>query len=300
MAIKVSNITKKYGSQTAVDRVSFELNKGEIVGFLGPNGAGKSTIMKMVVGYLEADEGQILLDGSDISMHSIAAKKQIGYLPENNPLYGEMYIREYLNFLAAVRKVPVTEVDRIIEKTGLSPELGKQINALSKGYKQRVGLAAALLHDPEVLILDEPTTGLDPNQLVEIRALIKTVGADKTVLFSSHIMQEVEAICDRVILINKGNILADKQLKDLKLDNKQIIEVTFQDPCSKDLLEQLSGIKSIKSKDQLTFELLFETNEDRRSTVFDFAASNALTILQLTSKNKNLEELFREMTSNSV
>ena len=219
MSIEVQNISKVYGSQKAVNEVSFSIKKGEIVGFLGPNGAGKSTTMKIINGFLKASEGSVLVNDINVAEHPIQAQKFIGYLPEHNPLYLEMYVREYLNFCASIHKVAKGSVESCIDKVGLSPEAHKKINQLSKGYRQRVGLAAALLHDPEVLILDEPTTGLDPNQLLEVRNLIKEVGKDKTVLFSTHVLQEVEAICDRVIVINKGVIVEDMQLSDLKGKN---------------------------------------------------------------------------------
>jgi len=227
MSIEVKNITKLYGNQIALNAINFTINKGEIVGFLGPNGAGKSTLMKIITGYLNASEGTVLVSGFNIVTQKIEAQKKIGYLPEHNPLYLEMYVKEYLQFNASIYNVNNKEVEKIINKVGLVSESHKKINQLSKGYRQRIGLAAALLHNPEVLILDEPTTGLDPNQLVEIRNLIKEVGKEKTVLFSTHIMQEVEAICDRVILINKGEIVADKNLKELKKNQEQVVEVEF-------------------------------------------------------------------------
>ncbi|MBV1887825.1 MAG: ATP-binding cassette domain-containing protein [Urechidicola sp.] len=216
MSITVKNISKNYGSQKAVDSINFSIKKGEIVGFLGPNGAGKSTTIKIINGFLKASEGTVFVNDIDVAKNSIEAQKHIGYLPEHNPLYLEMYVREYLNFCAEIHKVSKDSVKSIIEKVQLTPEAHKKIKHLSKGFRQRVGLAAAMLHNPDVLILDEPTTGLDPNQLVEIRNLIKEFGVDKTVLFSTHILQEVEVICSRVIIINKGVIVADKQLVDLK------------------------------------------------------------------------------------
>jgi ABC-2 type transport system ATP-binding protein len=300
VSIQVKNISKEYGNQKALDKVSFELKKGEIVGFLGPNGAGKSTLMKIIVGYLDADQGKVLINDFDVATETLEAQKIIGYLPEHNPLYTDMYIKEYLNFLAGIRNIAAEQVDVIVQKTGLTPELGKKIKQLSKGYKQRVGLAAALLHDPEVLILDEPTTGLDPNQLVEIRALVKKVGSDKMVLFSSHIMQEVEAICDRVLLIHHGRILADQQLATFKGENKQVLEVTFETQPDLALLEKLPNLLSHKSEDQLAFELIFDTQEDMRSVVFDFATKNNLRILELNAKSINLEDMFRELTASST
>ena len=234
MSIIVNNISKHFGSQKALDEVSFEVSRGEIVGFLGPNGAGKSTLMKILTGYLQADAGSAKLSGFTLKDGIAEIQKEIGYLPEHNPLYTEMFVREYLGFNASVYKIDKARVEEVIKLTGLTPEANKKIDQLSKGYRQRVGLAAALLHDPEVLILDEPTTGLDPNQLVEIRTLIRNIGKEqedgqpgKTVFLSTHIMQEVEAICDRVIIINNGKIVADKKLRDLRDENEQIIFVEF-------------------------------------------------------------------------
>jgi ABC-2 type transport system ATP-binding protein len=218
MSIEVSQLTRMYGEQKAVDDISFRLNKGEIVGFLGPNGAGKSTTMKIITGYIKPDSGTAVVGGINVQQDPIAAKKKIGYLPEANPLYYDMYVHEYLDFIADVHRVPhrKEKINSIINTVGLSPERKKRTGQLSKGYKQRVGLAAALVHDPEVLVLDEPTTGLDPNQIIEIRELIRQLGKDKTVLFSTHILQEVEALCDRVIIINKGKLVADSSLRELK------------------------------------------------------------------------------------
>jgi ABC-2 type transport system ATP-binding protein len=222
MSIEVVGLQKNYGTQKAVNNLSFSIDKGEIVGFLGPNGAGKSTTMKMITGYLTADAGKALVCGIDVTVDPIAVKKKIGYLPETNPLYLDMYVREYLSFIAGVHQIanPTKAIEVVIELTGLTIESKKKIGQLSKGYKQRVGLAAALVHDPEVLILDEPTSGLDPNQIIEIRNVIKSLGKNKTVLFSSHILQEVEAICDRVIIINKGQIVANESLKKLTENNR--------------------------------------------------------------------------------
>ena len=227
MSISVQNISKSFGAQKALDSVSFEIKKGEIVGFLGPNGAGKSTMMKILTTYHQADEGEAKVNGFDVLKEKKEVQKRIGYLPEHNPLYLDMYVKEYLAFNAEVYKVDKNSILEIIEKTGLSPEARKKIGQLSKGYRQRVGLAAALLHDPEVLILDEPTTGLDPNQLLEIRKLIREIGREKTILLSTHIMKEVEAVCDRVLIINKGVMVADKKLEDLREENEQVIEVEF-------------------------------------------------------------------------
>jgi ABC-2 type transport system ATP-binding protein len=297
MSIEVKNITKLYGEQKALNNVSFSIKKGEIVGFLGPNGAGKSTMMKIITGYINASEGEVFVNNFDISTHKIEAQKSIGYLPENNPLYLEMYVREYLQFHASIHKISKEEVENIIVKVGLTPEAHKKINQLSKGYRQRVGLAAALLHNPDVLILDEPTTGLDPNQLAEIRSLIKEVGKDKTVLFSTHILQEVEAVCDRVILIHNGQIIADKNLKELTGNQEQIIEVEFDYKVEKQLIENIPHLKSANNVHDTTWELIFDTSKDMRPAVFDFAHDNGLKTLNLTAKNKNLEKLFRELTA---
>lgn len=297
MSIEVNAVSKLYDAQKALDTVSFKINKGEIVGFLGPNGAGKSTLMKILTGYISASEGEVFVNDFSLKTHKIEAQKCIGYLPEHNPLYLEMFVKEYLNFNASIHKIAKSEVERCIEKVGLSQESHKKIGQLSKGYRQRVGLAAALLHNPEVLILDEPTTGLDPNQLVEIRNLIKEVGKDKTVLFSTHIMQEVEAVCDRVILINKGKIVADKKLADLKENQDQIIEVEFDLRIEKQFIEQIPHLKSANNVHDTIWELTFSTKNDMRPLVFDFAHDNGLKTLNLTTKNKNLESLFRELTT---
>ncbi|MFA5297460.1 MAG: gliding motility-associated ABC transporter ATP-binding subunit GldA [Lutibacter sp.] len=297
MSIEVKNITKLYGEQKALDNVSFSIGKGEIVGFLGPNGAGKSTMMKIITGYLSASEGTVAVNNFDISAHKIAAQKNMGYLPENNPLYLEMYVREYLQFNASIHQISKEAIEKIIIKVGLTPEAHKKINQLSKGFRQRVGLAAALLHNPEVLILDEPTTGLDPNQLVEIRSLIKEVGKDKTVLFSTHILQEVEAICDRVILIHHGKIIADKNLKLLTENKEQVIEVEFDLKIEKQLITSIQHLKSANNIFDTTWELTFDTSKDMRPAVFDFAHDNGLKTLKLIAKNKNLELLFRELTA---
>ena len=296
MSIEVKNITKYYGSQKVLNSINFAIDKGEIVGFLGPNGAGKSTLMKILTGYINASEGVAFVNGFDVATHKIEAQKRIGYLPEQNPLYIDMYVKEYLLFNAAIHKVSAKEVENVIVKVGLKPESHKKISQLSKGYRQRVGLAAALLHNPDVLILDEPTTGLDPNQIVAIRNLIKEVGKDKTVLFSTHIMQEVEAVCDRVILLNKGVIVADKNLVELKKNQDQVIEVEFDFKIEKQFILTIEHLKSADNIHDTIWLLTFETDKDMRSVVFDFAQNNGLKILNLTTKNKNLESLFRELT----
>ncbi|MEM0519149.1 MULTISPECIES: gliding motility-associated ABC transporter ATP-binding subunit GldA [Aequorivita] len=297
MSIHVENITKTYGDQKALNQVSFTIEKGEIVGFLGPNGAGKSTMMKVLTTYLPASEGVAFVNGFEITKDANAVKKSVGYLPEHNPLYLDMYVREYLLFNAGIYNIPKTEVEIIITKTGLTPEANKKIGALSKGYRQRVGLANALLHNPDVLILDEPTTGLDPNQLIEIRELIKNVGEEKTVLLSTHIMQEVEAICDRVIIINKGEIVLDKKLKDLKNNKQQIIEVEFDYRVEEVALQKLPMIEKVENSVGFVYQLYFKTEQDMRAKVFDFAHDNGLKILQLHQKNTTLEKLFTELTT---
>ncbi len=296
MSIEVENLSKVYGEQKALNNVSFKINKGEIVGFLGPNGAGKSTMMKILTTYVEASDGVAKVNDFDVKHEALSVQKLVGYLPEHNPLYLEMYVREYLAFNAGVYKISKSRIEEVIELTGLTPESHKKIGQLSKGYRQRVGLANALLHDPEVLILDEPTTGLDPNQLVDIRHLIKNVGQEKTVFLSTHIMQEVEAMCDRVIIINNGTIVADKKLKDLKADQVQIIEVEFDYRVEDVLLNKLKHVSSVKNTHDFVYEITFSTKEDMRSMVFDFAHDNGLKILQLNQKNVNLESLFRELT----
>jgi ABC-2 type transport system ATP-binding protein len=296
MSIKVSSVTKIYKTQKALNAISFFADKGEIIGFLGPNGAGKSTMMKILTGFIKPNSGAVFVDDIDVLLNPLEAQKIIGYLPEHNPLYTDMYVREYLQFQAAIFKVDKSQIEICIEKVGLTVEAHKKINQLSKGYQQRVGLAAAILHDPKVLILDEPTTGLDPNQLVEIRALIKELGKEKTVLFSTHIMQEVEAVCDRVIIIKEGEILIDKKLAELKEGNQQIIEVTFDFKIEEQFINRLPNIVSYKNNYDNTWFITFESKEDMRSKVFDFAQENGLKILGLNTHNKNLETLFREVT----
>ncbi|OHT46071.1 gliding motility-associated ABC transporter ATP-binding subunit GldA [Flavobacterium tructae] len=297
MSIAVNNISKSYGTQKALNEISFSIEKGEIVGFLGPNGAGKSTLMKILTTYLLADNGSALVNGHDVMTNAKAVQRSIGYLPEHNPLYLDLYVREYLAFNADVYQVPKSRIEEVIQLTGLSGESHKKIGQLSKGYRQRVGLANALLHNPEVLILDEPTTGLDPNQLMEIRNVIKNVGKDKTVFLSTHIMQEVEAICDRVIIIDKGQIVADKKLDHLVSENaEQVIEVEFDYQVEEQLLAKLENITAYKNTHDMTWELTFVSEKDMRPAIFDFANENGLKTLQLNQKNKNLEAVFREIT----
>lgn len=302
MSISVEGISKFYGEQKALDKVSFKVEKGEIVGFLGPNGAGKSTLMKILTGYLPPSEGEATVNAIPLSEDLHEIQKSIGYLPEHNPLYTDMFVREYLEFNAKVYKTDKSRIEEVINLTGLQPEANKKIEQLSKGYRQRVGLATALLHNPEVLILDEPTTGLDPNQLVEIRNLIKNIGkaegnAGKTVFLSTHIMQEVEAICDRVIIINKGKIVADKKLKELRDENEQVVLVEFDYRIEEVALEKLPHLISAQNIGGFAYELTFDTGKDMRPAVFDFAHDNGLKTLQLNQKTKNLESLFAELTT---
>ena len=297
MSIVVSNISKFYNTQKALNSISFEIQKGEIVGFLGPNGAGKSTMMKILTTYMDPSEGTATVNGFDIQSQPFDVKKSIGYLPEHNPLYLDMYVREFMEFNARIYKVPKSRIEEVIALTGLTQEADKRIGQLSKGYRQRVGLACALLHDPKVLILDEPTTGLDPNQLIEIRELITSIGKEKTVFLSTHIMQEVEAMCDRVIIINKGVIVANKQLNEISDKTEQIIEVEFDYRIEEAFLLHLPHVSEVKNTNGFSYQITFDTSKDMRTAVFDFAHDNQLKILQLTRKNKNLESLFRELTN---
>ena len=296
MSITVNSLSKSYKSQKVLNNISFSADKGQIIGFLGPNGAGKSTMMKILTGFIKPDEGAVFIDDIDVLKNSIAAQKVIGYLPEHNPLYAEMYVREYLQFQAAIYKVAKSQIEDCIEKVGLTLEANKKIHQLSKGYQQRVGIAAAILHNPKVLILDEPTTGLDPNQIIEIRALIQELGKNKTVLFSTHIMQEVEAVCDRVIIIKKGEILVDKKLEELQDSKQQIIEVTFNTLFDEVIFQKLSNLSSVKNTSDNNWQLTFSSDKDMRSKIFDLAQEHNLKILGLTTQNKNLETFFREVT----
>ncbi len=300
MSVKVSNLTKIYGQQKALDNVSFELKSGEILGFLGPNGAGKSTMMKILTCYISQTSGKAEVCGFDVNENPIEVRKNIGYLPEHNPLYLDMYVREYLEFVAGLFKLKNVKerVGEMIEITGLSPEKHKLIGALSKGYRQRVGIAQALIHNPPVLILDEPTSGLDPNQLVEIRQLIKNIGKEKTVMFSSHIMQEVEAISDRVIIINKGKIVADKKADELQTSSKaqQIITVEFDKPVDEKLLRKITGVENVFAENNNLFKLYSSSQNDLRAAVSQFAQDQHLLILTLQKEEQKLENIFRELT----
>ncbi|HET8855246.1 MAG TPA: gliding motility-associated ABC transporter ATP-binding subunit GldA [Salinimicrobium sp.] len=297
MSISVEGISKFYGEQKALDNVSFTIEKGEIVGFLGPNGAGKSTLMKILTGYLEPSSGASTVNGFPLENDLRKAQESTGYLPEHNPLYPEMFVREYLEFNASFYKVKTQRIEQVIIETGLFPEANKKIGQLSKGYRQRVGLACALLHDPGVLILDEPTTGLDPNQLVEIRELIKRSSEEKTIFLSTHIMQEVEALCERVIIIDRGRIVADRKMADLRQEEDEIIEVEFDYRIEQVALQQLPHLKNSRNTVGFVYELIFESGKDMRPSVFDFAHDNGLKILRLNRRNRNLEQLFAELTS---
>ncbi|NLV18208.1 MAG: gliding motility-associated ABC transporter ATP-binding subunit GldA [Bacteroidetes bacterium] len=302
MSIVVNGVTKLYGLQKALDNVSFRINTGEIVAFLGPNGAGKSTMMKIITGYIPASSGSVLVNDIKTSSDNTEIRKKIGYLPENNPLYPEMYIREYLGFVASLYKMRSSvkkRINDIIEITGLSIEQNKKIGSLSKGYRQRVGLAQALIHDPDVLILDEATTGLDPNQVVEIRNLIREAGKEKTVMLSTHIMQEAEAICDRIIIIDKGIIIADDEKKKIysrQFSHKQIIRVEFdRETITGDLLKIPAVTEARMVKDNIWL-IEAEGEEDIRPAIFNYAVKNNLTVLSLLKEEKTLEEVFRHLT----
>ena len=299
MSIKVTNLTKNYGQQKALNNISFEIKSGEIVGFLGPNGAGKSTMMKIITGYIPQSSGEVLVNGHTIDAEAIDIRKQIGYLPENNPLYLDMFVREYLMFIAGIYKLDKKKerVEEMIEKVGLSKESNKRISELSKGYRQRVGLAQALIHDPSVIILDEPTSGLDPNQIIEIRDLILKVGQEKTVMLSTHIMQEVEAICDKIIILDKGNIVANEQTKNasnIVKDNSIIIKIEFDKNIDKDLLtNQFQITELINTQDNIW---ILKTQKDIRAELFEFAVKENIKVLSMQIIEKTLEEIFQEIT----
>ncbi|MEQ9188201.1 MAG: gliding motility-associated ABC transporter ATP-binding subunit GldA [Cryomorphaceae bacterium] len=300
MSIKVNQVTKLYGVQRALDNVSFEIERGNIVGFLGPNGAGKSTMMKIITCYLPPSEGQVEVCGFDVSASPMEVKKRIGYLPEHNPLYPEMYVREYLEFVAGIHKIANKKqrVEEMIELVGLDLERKKKISALSKGFRQRVGLAQAMIHDPEVLILDEPTTGLDPNQIVEIRNLIKGIGKDRTVMLSTHIMQEVEAICDRVIIVNKGTIVAnDKASNLLQHKQKRFVRVEFSTAVASNVLSAIKGVSEVKRVSDTIWILGSEGQKDIRQAIFDFAVEGKLSVLTIQKEEQRLEDIFKRLTT---
>ena len=305
MSITISNLTKRYGTQKAIDNISFNAANNEIVGFLGPNGAGKSTTMKIVTGYLRADSGNVMVNGIDVNTNALEVKKQIGYLPEGNPLYYEMYVREYLGFIAALHDIKTgvkKRIEEVIDLTGLRIESNKKTGQLSKGYKQRVGLAAALIHNPDVLILDEPTSGLDPNQIIEIRQVIKDLGKNKTVLFSSHILQEVESVCDRVVIINKGSIVADDTLSNLRLNNKayHTVVVQFSEKLDPQILLNIEGVQKIEEEQPFIYKLQTLEPENVKKRLLTLSLQNNLNILSLQSEAKSLEDVFRNLTNNNI
>ncbi|MEO6328339.1 MAG: gliding motility-associated ABC transporter ATP-binding subunit GldA [Ginsengibacter sp.] len=307
MSIDVSGLTKIYGNQKAIDNISFTVKKGEIAGFLGPNGAGKSTTLKIITGFLEADTGTATVNGILVTTNNIETKKKLGYLPESNPLYYDMYVKEYLEFIFNVHQLKTGKrkrIDEVLMLIGLTVESNKKIGQLSKGYKQRVGLAAALIHDPEVLVLDEPTSGLDPNQIVEIREVIKTLGKDKTVLFSSHILQEVEAICDRVIIINKGRIVADDHINNLKGHNGQsIVVVKFKGDVKQSFLENIDGVMPVEHINvegemlHTVFKIKTSHPDIVRKKLLELSLKNNLNIVSLQNENHSLEVVFRNLTA---
>lgn len=304
MSIIVKNITKVYSKQKALDDVSFQINAGEVVGLLGPNGAGKSTIMKIITCFIPPTSGEATVYGFDIFEQSLEVRKKVGYLPENNPLYSDLYVIEYLEFVAGIYKLENKRkrIAEMIELTGLETEQNKKIVALSKGFRQRVGLAQALIHDPDVLILDEPTSGLDPNQLLEIRNLIKEIGKQKTVMLSTHIMQEVEAVCDRAIIIDKGRIVADDSTKNLsgRSINIQVIKVEFSKPVKKELLLSIKGIKKVKNISDNHWEIQADTKKDVRSDIFEFAVKNDLAVLSMQKSEQSIEDIFRQLTKGGL
>jgi len=300
MSVIVQNLTKIYGQQKAVDNISFEAKKGEVLGFLGPNGAGKTTTMKIVTCFIPQTEGTAEVCGFDVAKDPLAVRARIGYLPEHNPVYKDLYVKEYLSFVAGLHKVKNKRqrVAEMIDRTGLQREQNKIIGSLSKGYRQRVGLAQAMLHDPEVLILDEPTSGLDPNQLIEIRNLIKELGQEKTVIFSTHIMQEVQALCDRVIIINKGEMVANDTIETLqqKVTGETVITVEFAQKILQKELNKIKQIKTIKSLGNGRWQLVSEENKDIRASVFNFAVANDLTLLEMKKEQYSVEDVFQELT----
>lgn len=300
MSVLVQNLTKTYGSQNAVDNLSFEASKGQILGFLGPNGAGKTTTMKVITCFIPQTTGEVIVSGFDTAQDPMEVRKRIGYLPEHNPLYKDMYVREYLLFIAGLHKIKNKKqaVDDMIEQTGLTREAHKVIGSLSKGYRQRVGLAQAMLHNPEVLILDEPTSGLDPNQLVEIRALIKDMSKEKTVIFSSHIMQEVQALCDHVVIINKGKMVADGSIEELqrKVAGESLITIQFTTTVSPNQLKTIQGITEIKSLGKNRFQLHALSKTDLRPAIFHFAVKNNLVLLEMHQELFTIENVFQKLT----
>ena len=300
MSIIVKNVSKQYGSQWALDNVSFEIPKGQIVGFLGPNGAGKSTMMKIITSFIPSTSGKVEVNGFDVATKSMDSRRIIGYLPEHNPLYLEMYVREYLAFMAGIYKMDNIHgrVEKMIERVGLGVEAHKKIGTLSKGYRQRVGLAQALIHDPQVLILDEPTSGLDPNQLIEIRSLIQDMGKEKTVMFSTHIMQEVEAICSRAIIINKGKLIADQSTQDLKkFGSSTVLHIEIGDEVSAGFWKSIDGVEEVRSVGPKQWELVTRTDKDLRRDVSDKLSKSGYLLLAMSVKEQRLEDIFKDLTN---
>jgi ABC-2 type transport system ATP-binding protein len=296
LSINIQKLSKKYGKTLALNNISLTFDKTGVVGLLGPNGAGKTTLMKILTGYLNQWEGEVSFGTRDLRQELKNIQQITGYLPENNPLYLEMYVKEYLNFVGDLYGLKEAPVEEVISKTGLQEHSLKKIETLSKGYKQRVGLAATLLHNPQYLILDEPTTGLDPNQVVEIRKLIQTLGKEKLVFLSTHILQEVEAMCDRVVILNNGSVVLNQTLKALKTDDLQVVAVSFDYRVENLALQKIPHVKSVVNTFDFEYELTFETQEDMRPAVFDFAHDNGLKILNLQEKNEGLEKRFNELT----
>lgn len=303
MSIQVENVTKIYGQQKALDNISFTIKGGEIVGFLGPNGAGKSTMMKIISCYLPQSSGSVKVCGHDVVDGSIDVRRSVGYLPEHNPLYLDMYVKEYLQFVGGIYKVPnlKSRVADMVDMVGLGDEQHKKIAALSKGYRQRIGLAQAIIHDPKVLILDEPTSGLDPNQLVEIRNLIQEIGKEKTVMLSTHIMQEVDAICNRVIIVNKGRIATDQASSSIKANNAKstVLKVEFSDPVELDQLKNIEGVESVKQVEDNMYLISSSSKDDVRKAVFKFAVKTDNTVLSSQKEEMSLEDVFKSLTGNA-
>ena len=303
MSVKVTNLTKVFGAQKAVDAINFEANKGEVLGFLGPNGAGKTTTMKIMTCFIPQTDGVAEVCGFNTADDPMEVRKRIGYLPEHNPLYKDMYVKEYLNFVAGLHKLSKKKqrVNEMIERTGLTREQNKHIGALSKGYRQRVGLAQAMLHDPEVLILDEPTSGLDPNQLVEIRQLIKSLGKEKTVIFSTHIMQEVQAICDRVLIINKGKVVANDSIDALQqsMKGESSVKIELLEKTNENLLAKIKGVIKVKNLSERQWQLITEGGRDIRADIFRFAVANQLTLLEMQRNVDSVENVFQYLTKDN-
>ena len=296
MGINIQQLSKNYGKTVALKNISLNFDENGVIGLLGPNGAGKTTLMKILTGYLNQWEGEVLIGAFDLRVQPKNIQQQMGYLPENNPLYQEMYVKEYLKFVGDLYGLNNPPFEKVIEKTGLAEHIHKKIEILSKGYKQRVGLAAALLHDPQYLILDEPTTGLDPNQVVEIRKLIQSLGKEKLVFLSTHILQEVEAMCEKVVILNKGSVVLNQSLEALKTDDRRVVSVSFDYRVENVALQKIPYIKTVVNTFDFEYELTFETQEDMRPAVFDFAHDNGLKILSLQQKNLGLEKQFNALT----